>query len=270
MRGLLAGILLATLAHPGQGEERNWDFRAKTATSLVRTGPNASTYISQSNDGLRIHLPPGHSKLPAIGLVSRQVLAGDFECTLSYRDFSTEQPTSGTGSGVSLYITFATPEQHAATVGHYWHPKEGWVWKAHWAVTQNGKRQHRSHTIPTDRGVPIGQLRFIRNGNVLRYFIGTGEGEFQQIHELEFETADVDQIRLAADAGGSTSPIDVRITSLSVRVDALLDGPRGIGMARWGRVYIATGVISGVVALAGIAWWVFIRRRPARPATPTA
>lgn len=229
--------------------------------SFRQTGPDASRAIKAEPPGLRISLGADHGKKPAVGLVARFGVRGDFEITLAYELLRVEKPTGGNGAGVSVWITMVSPTKEAATIARVTRPGGEQVFISHRASTPVGgpREHHGGKPLPTDS--LSGKLRLVRKGPTLIYFVASGDSRtFQELYQFELGTADLDTVRFAADNGGSPTTVDVRLKSATIVADGLGSVQSLPPPPRW-PVRPAIGL--GVVLLTAGGLWLWWRSRRA-------
>ena len=233
-------------------EEVYRDFR-KGEFDFPFTGPGASKYVTAAPEGVSIKLPTGHSQLPPIGFGTRIPVRGNFEITVAYENLEVENPTSGYGAGVSLYVTMDSPNKEAASLSRQLNPKDGEIYLAHRAVSRAGsKRIHETESIVARSRT--GKLRMARVGNTLYYLVAEGAGEFQPLHQMDCGTDELNFIRVAADAGGSSAAVSVRITELRIRGQA---SSAGGFFSRKAIIWLVLGTLACVLLVVGA----ILRRR---------
>jgi len=259
-RAALCAFAGMCLAPGASAAEIAQDFRGRPydPATFRPTGPGASGAIQPDRRGLRITLPPDHGMKPAVGLVLRTGLQGDFEITMEYEILKVDTPTGGYGAGVSLYITMLSYTKDAGTMGRVVDKGGSPFFYSHRATTPiGGKREHHGGervSAPSS----VGKLRLVRSDSTLTYLVADGASDqFQEIYEAELGTDDIDTVRLAADNGGSATLVDVLIRSINITSDD--SGPVELLPPRPSRWPLWVGLASGAVLLCG-GWWYWSRR----------
>jgi hypothetical protein len=240
--------------------ETGQDFRGKPYDPrlFLQTGPGFATAVRSERQGLRIVLPPEHGKRPPVGIVCKTGVKGDFEITMEFEVLDVKEPKGGRGAGSSLHLTMVSPTQEAATTGRQLKPDGNSVFFAHRATTpRGGSREHHGKTTPTE--CRSGRLRLVRTGSILAYLAAEGKSDsFREIDQFAIGKDDVDAVRIAADNGGSPTPVDVRINSLKIVADELGDPtPLPPPSSRW-PLWLGVGVVLALAA--GGAYGVWRRR----------
>jgi hypothetical protein len=259
-RVVLCALFSGCLMRGASGAEISQDFRGRPYDpALFRpTGPGASSAIQPDRRGLRITLPPEHGMKPAVGVVLRTGVQGDFEITMEYEILQVAPPTGGNGAGVSLYLTMVSYTKDAATIWRVVDKNGGLFFMSHRATTPiGGKREHHGgERIPAPSST--GKLRLVRNDSTLTYLVADGASdEFTEIYETELGEDDIDMVRFAADNGGSATLVDVVIPSIIIKSDDA--GPVELLPPRPSRWPLWVGLASGGVLLCG-GWWYWQRR----------
>ena len=256
VRTALCTLFAVVTLRGASAAEISQDFRGRPYDpALFRpSGPGASGAIQPDSRGLRITLPREHGMKPAVGIVLRSGVQGDFEITIDYEILAVEPTTGGNGAGVSLYITMVSYTKEAATIGRIVGTDGIPLFMSHRATTPTGgKREHfGGDRIPAKSA--WGKLRFVRNDGTLTYLVADGDSEeFQEIYETELGENDLDAVRVAADNGGSPTLVDVLIRSVSVSAgDA---GPPEQLPPRPSHWPLWIGLGTGMVLLGGGYWY---------------
>jgi hypothetical protein len=261
-RGLALAVVLLppTSARAGDKELRAvLDFTARPSlldTHLARFGPTAAKAITKEPGGVRVMLP-GAKNPGQTGVYSYFALAGDLEVTAGYEFVTIPAPQGGYGVGVSVILDTSGSEGAVSiTRGH--HPKRGvayWVTRA--TPGDDGPR-YDTQFFPASgkRGTMVVR----REKGVVVFGASQGENPVQELASVPFTAGTVRQLRIAVDTGGSSTPVDVRVTGLIVRAEEATGGipeaeRRG---ARW-VAWVSAGVAVG--ALGGIGRWAWRRAR---------
>jgi serine/threonine protein kinase len=187
-------------------------------TNLFRlTGPKAQQLMTVEPEGLRITLPVPGVKPQPTGLVANFPVSGDFEITTSYELLKAAKPANGFTVGVQLYLIMESPTQEAVLLGRFNTSDQGDVYNcARLGNNPEGRRRYHSDYYPTR--THAGRLRLARRGSIVTYLVAEANGDdFQPIQQSELGTANIKLVRVAADAGQTDSPVDVRIGDLEVR-----------------------------------------------------
>jgi hypothetical protein len=246
-----------------RADEFIYDFRGKPYDSncFRQTGSNHHKVVQTDAFGLRIRLPADHVNSQPVGLATAFGVQGDFEITMDFELLNVSTPGSGSGAGVSIYITMVSPTKEAATLGRFVRPNGEQVFVAHRATTPvDGKRQHSGETAAAE--AQSGRLRLVRSGTTLSFLFAEGNSDvFREFHSSEMGAADLEMVRLAADNGGSQTEVDVRIKSLTIKANDLGEA-RQLAPPRRNRWRWWIGGVAVLAILVG-AYWRWSRKRPA-------
>jgi hypothetical protein len=292
-RLVLVVSLLAAAPALAQQDGMNFriDFRGQKINRdlFALTGPNAREQMFEEPEGLRIVLPAEGDTQGPTGLVTRFKIRGDFEITTSYEILRADKPASvAYSAGAGLYLYTETPTREAINFGRY-HMITGqkYLMMRNFDL-EKGKRQFHSWTAPAEAAK--GKLRLARKGKAIRYLAAEGDGdEFKELKKIVWGEYDIFSARMAAEAGTSATPVEVRFFDLSIRsgdagaVAAVADGkgpaapkdaqvlPAVADVAppassrRWILWLVAGLVVVGLVGSGGV--WLFLQtRRAAEPA----
>ena len=112
-----------------------------------------------------------------------------------------------------------------------------------------GKSEIKS--VPTKAAT--GRLRIVRKNNVV-FFYAAEEDDFELIHQANFGTDDLDNVRVVGIMNDAKASLDVRITDLSIRGDGIAKGPTapGAAIAMWLDDGRNADLIQGRVRLDGV------------------
>jgi hypothetical protein len=258
-------VLLALCSTPARAEEIAYDFRGQPydGQQFRPTGSNHGKVVQSEPRGLRITLPADHVNKQPVGLALATGVRGDFEITMDFEILQVDTPTAGYGAGVSIYIASVAPTQDAATIARIVRPDGAQIYNFHHATTPaDGKRQHRSEFLHTQ--VPFNKLRLVRTGTNLIYQFAQGDSNvFQDAHEVELGTEDLETVRFAADNGGSPTLVDVRIKAVNIKADEF-GMPRSLPPSSNRGWWLASGLVVLVMAGGGYWFWLHKRQGPAQ------
>jgi hypothetical protein len=231
-------------------------------------GADAEQYVRPEAEGLRITVPPDRKDLGPVGVRTKFAVRGDFEITAGYEVLKADEPSSGWGVGVTLWIRKPEPSVGAATLGWVLRPREGEVavWdRAMPGSDEKNKVRYEGGAAPSN--ARTGRLRFARTGSKLHYLVaGPGEDAFREVAAVEFGTEDIQTVRVAATSGREPYGVDVRLSDLDIRATQLPDmasHPRTGTTIAW---LVAGGLVVAVGALAlGFLWRLRWRRQRPGP-----
>jgi hypothetical protein len=178
-------------------------------------------YMHFEPAGLRIALPPG--ELTSSGIVSRFGLQGDFEITLSFDALKDPDPADAvgkTGTRLTLTITLDTPQidtpqSEVAALSRSMASKGLVTW-----ARVRDRAAPLSHSFPTP--TTIGRLALVRSSADLFYLGASGATEpLRVLKKYRFGADDVKRIAITANTGTEKALLDVRVSDLAIRADAI-------------------------------------------------
>jgi hypothetical protein len=250
--------LISSGTHPLFSEELNYAFRsARWDEKLFRaTGPDTLRALQLDTGGLRITLGKDRTSKVPVGLCTRFGLGGDFEITMTYEILRIEKPASGSGAGVSVYVSTVSSNQDAAGVARLVKSKGENVFTAFKATTPEGQKRKYRHSDPLQSQTLYGKLRLVRRGTELTFFVAEmAIPEFQQLYKTDWSADDVEIIRFAAENGGSPGLVNIRIKELRIRADQFgaTKAPPPSTPVRGYWWLIALFVLSATAV--GVRWW---------------
>ena len=191
------------------------------------TGTGAAKVLKFEPEGVRLTLPAGSPNgHPEAGLATRLLLKGDFEVTVRYEILT--EPTADEAGGdqtrITLGVLLAQPRANVATFSRrVW--RDGGMQFLSWMRVWDedaGKKVDRALVAPAN--VKTGRLRMARSGDTLFYKAADGD-DFRIVAKLPFSSDDVTEVRFVATTGGPKAALDVRITDLQIRADAIAKTP---------------------------------------------
>jgi serine/threonine protein kinase len=234
-------------------------------------GPDAADCVKFEPGGLRITLPRGWDGVRSnTGVRLPIAIRGDCTITVHY-EILFEQNGGGVNAQ-STRITLGTGlEKEGLTVGTLSRrsdakPGAGFLAWMMFPNEATGRRQYRSKGFPAKS--KDGQLRLSRTGSILSYLVSEGEDkEFTLLHQFPFGSEDLNHIHIAGSTPNANSSLEVRLTDLHIRADALLAHPSPaegtILSANRARGWMtATGIIGLVLTLSlSVVLWFAARRQ---------
>lgn len=170
---------------------------------LALSSGDAAKYGKPTPEGFLFSLPKSDTPIASVGLLSQFRVHGDFEITLAYELLEIETPTTGYGSGASLFVVTASGD--GAAVARCERPKEGSTYSTdRSSALGTGHDKHETKSAPTH--AMKGKLRLIRAGTTLRYLTADDDGTFEELRRDEFVRGDLTSVLLLADPGMSRGP----------------------------------------------------------------
>ena len=190
--------------------------------SLVPTGFNSLyglTLFKPQARGLQITIPREQARTkPAVGFVTLMKLHGDFEIRVAYDLLSAEQPDTGTGAGVNLYI-LAEKTLHAASLRRC-ATAHGDAFRGH-ATFRGGRGGHLSQSKYSPAQTSTGTIGLRRRGTMLQYLVTEeGDQDPRQLLEIDFGEEDIGLIRVEVVTGGAEVAVECLCKELSLAAES--------------------------------------------------
>jgi hypothetical protein len=215
VRLLLAALALAVPAAAQAAEELPFafyhDFRGKPIPAeLTFFNADEGKFFKEEPEGLRITLPNTWThKWGGVGFRTSFGFGGDFEVTATVEILHNETPRSGYGVGALLALS---TQASRASLGRLVRPDGRQI-----ILVERNRPKWAEERVPCDDAVV--RLRLKRTGPTL-YFLwapGTAGNDFQEVHQCEFGSDDIERIRLSGITGQQPCNLDVRLIDLRVR-----------------------------------------------------
>lgn len=263
MRSTAASIVVIVFGLTGTAKAMEKEFkqdfggRAFDYERLQLHGNNAERHVMLEPGGLRMVLP-ANKKVPVVGVTPRFRVRGDFEITAEFEINKVDKPSAGYGAGATIYVLADTESREAASIGHLHRGREGVTFVAmHGTTPADGQRKHEVKFVQTR--AKSGKLRIVRTDSVLRCLYAEGKiPDFKELFQTQFTRADLIQVRLGADSGGTPCAVDTSWKNLSIRAQALPNLHEG----RSGRLFYILGfMLAGGVIAGGVWMWIRTKGR---------
>jgi hypothetical protein len=228
-------------------------------THFARYGHAPSKSIARAGKGeLRFRLPAATKDVAQTGLYSYVVLAGDFEFSAAYEWTAVTPPQGGYGvscgivvdmGGAGMSVSLARANLPGKGQG------EGYAVTVGQPTATETKYETSHYPIPASSG----RLVLRREQAELICLVAEGEkNPLRELCRLPFPEGTVRQVRVYADAGGSPTAVDVRVSRIRIRAEEITGGfPRReqpSTMPWW-------PFIAGFLFVAAVALLVVRRRR---------
>src|SRR5882724_9458195 len=191
-------------------------------------GANAKHHVRFDPDGLRITLPMGvEEKRPTAGVATDIGVTGDFEITVAFEVLDEPAPEGGPDKQTRFTVDIVLDKVglNAASLSRTVYGKgvEYVTWSGLQAEA-SAKPQTKMHYLPA-RG-KSGSLRLVRTRSSLSYYASQEAGEnFTLLQQHPFGTEDLKTVRLVGTTGAANAALDVRVTDLRIRAEALSNLP---------------------------------------------
>jgi hypothetical protein len=198
-----------------------WDFRQGVDEGNMALLPGSSfEEVRQATpEGFRCTLPPGFDPVRYCGLRLRFDLRGDFEITAGFQILSLPPGERGTHPGAKICLRDG---QQEGAILERLHLHDGTKNFSACRVRAKGEEKvYDCRNTPTE--ATSGRLRLRRAGTMIHYLFAPGDSkEFVELWATDFPETEIQQVELAAQAGGAPTGIDVLWTDLDVQADALV------------------------------------------------
>jgi len=149
------------------------------------------------------------------------------------------------------------------------------VHKDQWGNEIFDKIEQRSTPKTSNATAKTGRLRLVRSGPTLYFYTSEDDTDFSLLHQSEFGTKDLKNVRILAGTGWVKANYDVRITDLQIRAEGFpkeiaappLPAPETASTER--RWLVAVLALTGlsVVSVGLLGVWLYARRRRGPPPT---
>lgn len=239
------------------------DFSDRTDL-ICKRGPEAMRAVTFDTDGLRVHLPRGEpgDRSGGTGIVVRLNVKGNFEITTAFEVLDELAPPVGTTTRFTMNVDLERPRPTFATLSRQTTAKGLIQLLGRVEVSGEAGEKPLVKSKPITTKMKAGRLRMRREAATLSFLAAdAGSNEFQMIDTFPFAADDVRGIHLVG-ATGSLG-LDVRVTGLHVRADAIPNAPGRAAVVaetpppvveRSGRRWILAGLLILVPILLAAAW----------------
>ena len=208
-----------------------WNGVGATPKGVQSWASEAPNKFERLPDGTRIHRPadPQQKGSPA-GFNWQGTLRGDFEVTLSYRDFeSTTDVTDWRIPRVEIHIPIGGPNDsptnsHTATMGH----RRGQtgtlaIGSGVGERQPDGQKAWKTNELPTDRN--SGRMRVIRLGSMIYSLAAPlGSDNFSLISTRPASSEEIKSISFSIRSESKNSAATVTFTEMTIRAKELQSG----------------------------------------------
>jgi serine/threonine protein kinase len=255
------------------------DFRNRRSpdVSFRLIGPNVEHAIQPEDAGLRITLLANRGNTERAGLELKAPIKGNFEITVGYEILEAEQPKTGYGVGIELFVLTGGFLGEGLGVYRVVRVQQGEVYMLSRNTTENGERKYRQKYIPT--AARSGQLRITRKGTEATLWAAEGNtGDFQELGRYDLGPEDVQGVWLTAFTGHAPYRVDLRLVDLKIRSDIPIselppDTPASSDEApkARGREWLTAALLFGLgvtLALLLVAWFWARRGRNGEAVAP--
>jgi hypothetical protein len=221
-------------------------------------GPDAEQCVHFEPEGLRIKTSPDfpndHS---STGVVYKTLVKGDFEITTDFEILREPQPSEmeSDHTRFTLDVVRDNSDELVALsrrVAKWWQGGTQFGAYTRAKDQRTNRPKERFETFLTK--AKTGRLRIVRKGSVVSFEAAEGSSnEFKRLEQVPFDSGDVGEVRLVEGGGGPHGWLDVRVTELTIRADAL---PAASTLSSRRSPWLAVGIVVAVVmAMIGIRGW---------------
>jgi hypothetical protein len=246
---------------PAAPKEFHLSFKGLTAKpgDLDFFGPDAESCVRFEPEGLRIKTSPEFpSDHFSTGVVYNTLVKGDFEITTDFEILREPQPLE-VDSGhtrFTLDVVLANSDELVALsrrVARWWQGGTQFGAYTRTKDQRTNRPKERFETFLTK--AKTGRLRIVRNGSVVSFEAAEGSSdEFKRLEQVPFDSGDVGEVRLVEGGGGPHGWLDVRVTELTIRADAL-PAASPLSSRRMPWLAVGVGIVAVVMALIGFRVW---------------
>jgi hypothetical protein len=238
------------------------DFRSQLIPpGLTPFGDPEGQLVRAEPEGLRITLPKDRESLSAVGFATEFGMQGDFEMTMTYEILEAEEPPSGYGVGVGMFVKKADPSPEAATLSRMVRArvKEVVLWDRSVEVL-GGKPRIEEGVSPSP--AKVGRLRMKRTGTTLYYLWapGTTGEDFQEVQRCEFGADAIKRMTVSALTGRQPCHLDARLIDWRIRSGIPSGGTATVELpapaaqkSRW-KLWLGGGILGLAVTLSVGVW----------------
>jgi hypothetical protein len=179
------------------------------------------TMTRDAKGGVRFRLPGATKDVGQTGMYSYVVLAGDFEISANYEWLDVEPPKGG--YGVSCGLAIETGEggiMVSLARGHLPKQGQGYVVTRGEPLGGNTKFETTRYFTRATRG----RLVLRRLQGELTCLAANEGKDLEELCTVPFIDGTVRQVRVFADQGGSQTPLDARLSRITVHAEEITGG----------------------------------------------
>ena len=190
---------------------------------LVPTSQGNASLIRSDKDG--VHLSSASPKLVNnLGVSPRFKLRGDFEITAAFTVLKSSQPADGFGTGAVIQLNTNSPGPASAVFGRLCRKDGGQVISTYAATGAGEERKTVARMFP-DKGSSF-RFKIARVGSTLTFYAAEPKSDkFRKLVSTEFDTADVNLLRLGMQQSHAEANVEVVWHDLRINADELVGLP---------------------------------------------
>jgi hypothetical protein len=268
---------------------------AAAIPGLAIYGPDADACVKFEPEGLRVSLPIGYPRQrPGTGAITDFGVKGDLDISMTFEILPQAKPgllngraslklmlvpkeepipevwTKANKNRAGLSRDFSSLNNAGSFVANVtqW---TGEIPKDQWNNETFTKVEQSSGTL-YPAIASTGRLRLVRSGSALYFFTSDGDdADFILRRKDEFGSKDLKNVRILASTGGPDASLNVRVTDLQIRADALLKAtqqafvPPTAERRSWLLPICAVALLVFLMASVAGAVLVALKRRGAAP-----
>src|SRR5262249_33762346 len=113
-----------------------------------------------------------------------------------------------------------------------------------------------------------GRLRLVRQGSTIFYYATEGlDDTFTLLQQFPFSAADIEDVRLVASTGGPKAALDVRVSDLSIKAEAVQGAAEAASPPAAGKGWLGIALALVVASAVGLGALIAVRQsRRGKPA----
>jgi hypothetical protein len=225
-------------------------------TRFGRYGFLPTRSIVREQSGVRFQLPAQAKGVTETGLYSLFVMAGNFAVSANYELIRWPAPKGGQGMAVGIGIETGSARGDSISLvrGHW--PKEGNAFVVVRGAPSTEGTRYTANFYPTQS--KRGQLLLRREKTDVIALVADAPGApLRELCRVPFTGATVRKLRFYADPGGSPTPLDARLSSVTVQAEEVVAGVPKREQRSWSWWWLIGGffVAGMVLGVAGWFWW---------------
>jgi hypothetical protein len=180
------------------------------------------------------------------------------------------------GTRIGLGAVKETLNSDATTISRTMSMKSGtifYAWTSPFVNSRTGKNWALNQPLRTE--AMTGRLRLVRSGADWYYAASEAvDGEFKYFARFLFGAEDVRQFRIIGMTGGENASLDVRVTDLRIRADAIpnmpdhpprpvraVEDPQQVGGKGWWAAGVLIGLAIVFLLALALGAWLYFRKR---------
>jgi hypothetical protein len=237
------------------------DFTARPRlidTHFARYGAQFTRNVSRELGGIRIRLP-ATAKAGHTGLYSYFAVAGNFEMTADFELIDLPKPETGYGSAVGIALDADRVATGGISLCRGRHPKEGSAFWVTRATPSDSGTKYESKFFSAEK--IRGKFGFRREKDAIICLASDGLNEpMKELERVPFTAGTLRPLRVYADNGGSSLPVDVKVVNLILQAEEVTGGIPEIGRESYAWI-VGLVISTSVITALSVFFWRARRRR---------